>query len=124
MAPFRVSRTNTILYCARWTETVVFYRDTLGLRPTHSNDWFVEFHLAGPAHLSVANADRATITPAGGAGITISLQVDDLDAAHANLLDLGLDTSAPAERWGSRYLEFRDPEGTRIELWSADDEPV
>jgi hypothetical protein len=36
---------NTILYCKKWQETVVFYRDNLGLPINFASDWFVEFHL-------------------------------------------------------------------------------
>lgn len=111
-------RTNTILYCDHWADTVAFYRDTLGLAVTHANDWFVEVHLADTAHLSLADATRATITASRGAGITLSWQVPDANAAHDALIDLGVAVTAPAIRWNSTSIELFDPEGTRIELWT------
>lgn len=113
-----VLRTNTILYCDHWAETVSFYRDALGLTVTHTNDWFVEVHLVDTAHLSLADATRATIAPGRGAGITLSWQVPDLDAARAALVDLDISVTDPAFRWNSTYVEVFDPEGTRLELWS------
>lgn len=119
-----IARSNTILYCARWADTVSFYSDTLGLAVTLANDWFAEVHVAGTAHLSLADAARATIPAGHGIGITLSWQVSDLDAAHATLIELGITVSDPAERWNSTYVEFRDPEGTRIELWSPTHAPT
>ena len=112
-----VVRTNTILYCDHWLDTVAFYRDTLGLDVTHANDWFVEVHLAGTAHLSLADAARATVAPGHGAGITLSWQVTDVDAMHQTLSDAGVAVTSPARRWNSTYIGLHDPEGTRIELW-------
>ena len=114
-----VERTNTILYCEHWIDTVAFYRDTLGLTATHTTDWFVEVHLTGTAHLSLANAASATITAGHGAGLTLSWQINNLDAIHQSLSRAGIATTTPAHRWNSTYIELHDPEGTRIELWTA-----
>jgi catechol 2,3-dioxygenase-like lactoylglutathione lyase family enzyme len=46
VSELRFKRTNTILYCKRWKETVAFYQQHLGLPITFSTDWFVEFRLA------------------------------------------------------------------------------
>ena len=118
ISPLGIARTNTILYCDHWADTVAFYRHTLGLDVTHANDWFIEVHLAGTAHLSIADASRTTVAAGHGVGITLSWQVADLDAAHEALVGVGVAVSNPAPRWDSTYVEFRDPEGTRIELWS------
>ena len=82
--PVVIERTNTILYCTSWKRTVEFYGDTLGFDVTHENDWFVEFALGDGSHLSIANADRATIGATGGSGITLSWQVPDIDG-HATM---------------------------------------
>jgi len=50
-----VRRSNTILYCIEWADTVAFYRDVIALEPTHEVDWFVEFALHDAARLSVAD---------------------------------------------------------------------
>lgn len=113
-----IERANTILYCATWGRTVEFYRDTLGFRVTHENDWFVEFAIGDHGHLSIADADRATIDAVGGAGITLSWQVPDIDEARHALLARGLQPGAIHRRWGSAAFHLRDPEGHRIELWA------
>lgn len=115
-----INRTNTILYCDRWQDSVAFYRDVLGLPVTHATDWFVEVHLHDTAHLSLADASRSTIDAGHGAGITLSVRVTDLDAARSAVAEAGVPVSEPRPRWGSRYVEFRDPEGVRVELWSDD----
>ncbi len=116
----RVARSNTILYCANWIDTVSFYRDDLGLASSFQNDWFVEFTLDGSAHLSVADAARATIDPGAGTGLTLSWQVDDLDAEMARLTSRNVATTTPIHRWGARCCFLHDPEGNRIELWQPE----
>ena len=43
-----IKAANTILYCSKWDETVLFYRDQLKLSVSFSTDWFVEFSLNTP----------------------------------------------------------------------------
>lgn len=116
---FTVQRTNTILYCAHWSATVAFYRDRLGLPITHSTDWFVEFQLGATAYLSIADSARATITPANGAGLTLSWQVADIVQIQQRLIALGIATTPIKQKWGAQVLYFHDPEGHRLELWEA-----
>jgi catechol 2,3-dioxygenase-like lactoylglutathione lyase family enzyme len=114
------SRFNTILYCERWRECVEFYRDRLGLPVTFANDWFVEFRVAGDACLSIADATRATVSTSAGAGMTLTFRVDDADRAREALLAAGIEAPAPRDHpWGARTFFVRDPEGTRLEFWSA-----
>jgi len=113
-----IGRTNTILYCSRWAETVAFYRDRLRLPATFENEWFVEFELAAPSYLSVADQARATIGPNHGAGLTLSWEVVDVEAARSTLIEAGLQLGAIGARWGAATLDLYDPEGNRIELWS------
>ncbi|MGB3737531.1 MAG: VOC family protein [Ilumatobacter sp.] len=118
----RITRTNTILYCAEWADTVAFYRDTIGLESSFENDWFVEFGLTDGSHVSVADARRATIEPGagGGSGLTLSWQVTDLSAQCARLATLGVDVPSPIRRWGASTVFIHDPEGNRIELWEPE----
>ena len=116
--PIRV--VNTILYCRHWQETVAFYRDILGFPVTFENDWFVEFEVNAYARLSVANEQRATIKSAGGQGVTIAFQVDQADAVWQNLLAKGVKAGKIRDHpWGGRAFFLFDPEGNRIEVWSA-----
>ena len=111
---------NTILYCRAWSETVAFYRDSLGLPINFASDWFVEFALTASARLSIADERRATIKSSQGVGLTLTLQVADADALWAECLSAGLQpTQCRTHKWGARTFYLRDPEGNRLEIWSA-----
>jgi len=111
---------NTILYCHAWSETVAFYRDSLGLSINFASDWFVEFVLTESARLSIADERRATIKSSQGAGITLTFQVADADALWAEFDSAGLQpTVCRTHAWGARTFYLRDPEGNRLEIWSA-----
>ena len=114
----KILRSNTIVYCSRWEETVRFYADSLGLPVLTRKDWFVEFKLAGDAALSVADERGASISSAGGNGITISLRVEDLESIHAALMAAGHNPGPLCSSWGSPAFFIHDPEGNRLELWS------
>jgi catechol 2,3-dioxygenase-like lactoylglutathione lyase family enzyme len=110
---------NTILYCKRWKETVAFYQRQLGLPVTFSSDWFVEFRLAGTAHLSIADEARASVKSGGGQGVTLTLQVDSAEAMRALLQKRGLSPEPLRDHpWGARAFYLFDPEGHRLEIWS------
>jgi len=111
---------NTILYCSAWSETVAFYRDSLGLPINFASDWFIEFVLTESARLSIADERRATIKSNHGAGITLTFQVADADALWAEFNTAGLQpTKCRTHAWGARTFYLRDPEGNRLEIWSA-----
>jgi uncharacterized glyoxalase superfamily protein PhnB len=111
---------NTILYCHKWRETAAFYQDVLNLPVTFASDWFIEFQLVGTAHLSIANADRATISSSHGAGITLTLQVESADEAWKQLSKLGLRLESVRDHvWGACVFYLFDPEGHRLEIWSS-----
>jgi catechol 2,3-dioxygenase-like lactoylglutathione lyase family enzyme len=114
----RIRRSNTILYCRSWEETVRFYRDGLGLKAVMERDWFVEFRLNNSATLSVADQARASIQSAEGRGMTISLRVDDVVELHNHLTGRGLAPEPLRTVWGSRAFYLHDPEGNRLEFWS------
>jgi predicted enzyme related to lactoylglutathione lyase len=117
VANMKIRTVNTILYCKKWVETVAFYRDVLKLPTLSSNDWFVEFELNQNTRLSVADETRATVKSAEGRGITISLQVADLEEIRSELLQAGLGPTPIKEIWGSQTSYLHDPEGNRLELW-------
>jgi catechol-2,3-dioxygenase len=117
-SPIRIERASTILYCDRWKECVDFYRSTMGFAVAFENDWFVEFSVASTSMLSVADARRATIESASGAGITLAWQVDSVAGVRDRLVRLGIEVTPLATRWGSTVCYLQDPEGNRIELWT------
>lgn len=109
---------NTILYCERWRETVDFYRGVLGLPVSAEKDWFIEFQLTETSFVSVADAARASIDSSTGRGITLTLQVDNVDAVHARLTEAGVAAGeVRAHPWGAIGFFCRDPEGYRLEFW-------
>lgn len=114
----KVNSSNTILYCTNWQATVAFYRDLLKLSINFSNDWFVEFRLNEGARLSVANEARCTVKSGGGAGITLSLNVDDVQTLRAMLIEARIDVTPIKALWGSSVFYIHDPEGNRIEFWT------
>ncbi len=114
----RILRTNTILYCNRWAATVRFYRDVIKLPLLLKKEWFVEFQLTHNGCLSVADATRSSICSAGGVGITLSLQVENIEAVHDRMVSDGVDVTPIKSTWGAKACFVFDPEGTRIELWS------
>lgn len=115
----KIIAVNTIVYCDRWEETVTFYRDGLRLPVLSHTDWFVEFKLNESARLSVANAARTSVKSGGGKGITISLQINEIESFQAELVAAGIGTSPIKEVWGSKVLYVHDPEGNRLEFWEG-----
>ena len=114
-----IDRANAILYCSRWRECVRFYRQGIGLETAFENDWFVEFKLNDGARLSIANAAKASINPAEGRGVTLTLKVKDLVAVRARLVERGLSPEDIRRHgWGADVFYLRDPDGNRIEFWS------
>lgn len=114
-------RTNTILYCHRWQETVPFYKEVLALPVAFENDWFVEFRLTDTSFLSIANAARATIAAVQGQGVTLTWEVADLGRVRAVLETRGIAATAIRRKWGAQAFYCADPEGHRLEFWTAED---
>jgi len=110
---------NTVLYCRRFTDTVRFYDRVLALPRGASRDWFVEFRVAEGCFLSVADERRASVKSAGGAGLTLTLRVDDVGRFRETLRARGARPPPVGPRpWGTAGFLLHDPEGTRIEIWS------
>ena len=115
----KIKTANTILYCRKWSETVAFYKTRLGFPVSVERDWFVEFVLNETTRLSVADTARTTIKSSGGNGITVTLEVDDIDNTHSRLVEAGLKPPPVRDHpWGARIIHVHDPEGHRLEFWS------
>lgn len=113
-----IKLSNTILYCDRWDETVDFYRRVLELPVNVEKDWFVEFRLTRDSFVSIAHARRSSIASSQGRGITLTLQVADVQAEHRRLAAAGVAVGALRKHpWGALSFFFRDPEGYRLEFW-------
>lgn len=112
--------TNIILYCEKWEETVRFYRDVLGLKIHFSSDWFIEFSLNEKSRLSIADQERSSIKSVVPKGITIALQVRDIDRLWHDANEKNLDpTLIKPHPWNAKVFYLFDPEGHRIEIWQA-----
>ena len=120
MNSWRNLTTNMILYCKEWEKTVKFYRDDLSLPVNFSNDWFFEFCLTESSRLSIANEQRSAIKSSFKKGITIALQVEDIDAVWGNVMKMKLEpTKIKPHPWDARVFCLFDPEGHRIEIWQS-----
>lgn len=110
---------NTIVYCAKWKETVDFYKNQLQLRVITALDWFVEFELTATARLSIADVSRTSQEACCGKGITLAMEVEDIAACHAFFETAGLHPPRIRDHaWGAYVLYIHDPEGNRLEFWS------
>jgi catechol 2,3-dioxygenase-like lactoylglutathione lyase family enzyme len=109
---------NTILYCRKWDQTVHFYRDLLALPVLFENDWFVEFELNSASRLSIADERRTSIKSNNGTGITLPLEVVEIDTCRNEMKHAGLNpASIRMHPWHARVFYIFDPEGHRIEIW-------
>ncbi len=112
--------TNTILYCKEWKKTVGFYRDQLKLPIIFVSDWFLEFRLNAMSRLSIADEKRSSIKSRGGKGVTVSLEVDDIEAVREYAEKVGMEpTELRKHPWNARVFYIFDPEGHRIEIWQS-----
>lgn len=112
---------NTILYCGKWEETVRFYRDYLNLAVNFSTDWFVEFYLSPTTRISIADEKRARVKSSRGKGITLSLEVENIDHAWRDAKQADLHPSAVTQHPSNQdrfckacynYNSFSAPEYT------------
>lgn len=92
-----------------------FYQQVLGLEVVMDHGWIVT--LADPGRdavqLSVTTADAtAPCLP------VVSIEVDDVDAAHRAALAAGADAVHPLtdEPWGVRRCFVRDPDGHVVNI--------
>ena len=114
---FTLRRSNTILYCHHWMETVHFYKRKICLPVSFENDWFVEFQLTDNSFLSIANSARATISDVQGQGVTLTWEVMDIEKAKEHLETQGVVTTTIQRKWNALVFYCQDPEGHRLEFW-------
>lgn len=111
---------NMILYCRKWKQTSDFYRNFLELPVNFSCDWFIEFRLTETSRLSVADENKCTIKSPDKKGITIALQVPDIDTVWQTVSQKSLNpTEIKPHPWNAYVFHFFDPEGHRIEIWQS-----
>ncbi len=94
-----------------------FYGEVLGLEPVMDHGWIATFAAPGnsSAQLSLMSHDAgATMRP------DVSVEVDDVDAAHAAAQRMGCEIVHPLtdEPWGVRRFFVRDPDGNVLNILS------
>jgi catechol 2,3-dioxygenase-like lactoylglutathione lyase family enzyme len=94
-----------------------FYTEVLGLEVVMDHGWIVTFAAPGnpAAQISVMREDAsAPVTP------DASIEVDDVDAAHAAAQRLGQEIVHPLtdEPWGVRRFFVREPGGAVLNVLS------
>ncbi len=79
----------------------------------------MEFKLNATARLSVADKSQASIKSNHGNGITIGLQVKNVETTRMQLMEAGLHPTEIKKVWGAKAIYIYDPEGNRIEFWAG-----
>jgi catechol 2,3-dioxygenase-like lactoylglutathione lyase family enzyme len=92
------------------------YATTLGLAEVMNHGWIVTLADAEHRHqISLMTKDQtASVNP------TVSIEVDDVDAAHAAAVAAGLQIVHPLsdEQWGVRRFFFADGSGNVVNVLS------
>ena len=109
------------IFTTDWDRSVDFYQETLGLPLTFVDQAFAwaEFDLGG-ARLGVdgMDADAARANELVGRFVGVSLAVDDINRVYSQLLEKGVEFTAPPTRqpWGGTLAHFKDPDGNILTL--------
>lgn len=107
-----------------------FLTEHLGYAVDMEDDGFISLrHSDGGSNIVFLRTGLPTFKPAevtGRAreGLLLVQVVENLDEAHAQLTDGGVDVVTPPETepWGERFAQYRDPNGLIIQLvqWEAE----
>lgn len=91
-------------------EATGFYSRVLGLQPVMDHGWIVTLADPDRPHVQLSLVEQDATAPVVPA---VSVQVDDVDAAHAAALREGAEIVHPLtdEPWGVRRFFVRDPGG-------------
>ena len=84
-----------------------------------ANGLFVEFKLSEMSRLSVANETRTSVESSSGRGITVNLQVADIEQTRNELIEAGITATPIKEVWGAKTIYVHDPERNRLEFLSG-----
>ena len=108
----------------RFAAMARFYANTLGLDVRTERDGFVNFEL-GDQRLTVTTHDEVTGAARDPLRIMINLEVSNIAAVHARLVDSGVAFLRPPELepWGGWVATFVDPDGNTLQLFELPPEP-
>jgi len=109
----------------RFAAMARFYANTLGLDVRTERDGFVNFEL-GDQRLTVTTHDEVTGAARDPLRIMLNLEVANIAAVHARLIDSGVAfLRAPElEPWGGWVATFVDPDGNTLQLFELPPAPA
>lgn len=88
-----------------------FYGDTLGWKLGTNESYAAGFHF-GSGYLVVLADPRPPQERRYAGGLHVEVMVDDVNAEHARLKELGIAVSDLCDQpWGERNFQFADPDG-------------
>jgi len=88
-----------------------FYRDTLGWQLGRDEDEVAGFSV-GSGYLVIHADTRSAESRRYAGGMHVEVQVEDVDAEHARLRQLGVSVGELCDQpWGERNFFFADPDG-------------
>ncbi|AUS79929.1 glyoxalase [Actinoalloteichus sp. AHMU CJ021] len=114
-----------VLCTTRLRESLDFYTLHLDFDITFESDWYVSLRHRGAPHqeLALLAADHPTLPEshrgATATGVLINIEVDDVDAQYARLVErAGLPCllDLRTEDFGQRHFITRDPNGVLVDV--------
>ena len=116
-----------VITTARFDESLVFYRDLLGMRVLE--EWSDFGHGAvlevGPGSVvELIDSPTARATPAEDRTVFMGLQVGDPESVHHRVVQGGGRVNGPptAKPWGGRGFTAFDPDGMPVNIYTAYEE--
>ena len=108
---------NLTVMVSDFDRAVRFYTETLGLTlKMRAGDGWAEIAAPGVS-IGLHAAGSHGPQPGGGGGMSLGLQVDDLDSAMATLRARGVEFAPPTQGEGARFAFFHDPDQTPLYLF-------
>ena len=112
------------IYVTDWDRALDFYSNTLGMPVAFAGADMGWAELdTGEAHLALqrVDPDDAEGNDLVGRFLSVSLQVDDIQATYETLRTRGVEFLEPpeAQPWGGVLAHFRDPDGNVLTLLSS-----
>ena len=110
------------LSTSKLRESVQFYTELFQFEVAMDLDWIVT--LASPseraAQLSLVRQDEPEPAESPRAGVSISIEVVEVDTIHERARAMGLSLELPLtdEEWGVRRFQLRDPNGVLLNVLS------
>jgi predicted enzyme related to lactoylglutathione lyase len=107
------------LYVEDLEACVTFYQDVLGLPLRRKRADSAHFDAGNGVLFELMSGGKASSTPKGTdrQPFVLGLRVDDLESVMLELKDKGVSfTDDVGEYKGTRWAQFLDPEGNRLEI--------